>query len=186
VSYGIVLVRVRVAIALSPRPTPRDEHHELFQTGGHGLAPPPPFPCGVRSSLRPGWRRHRAQHPRHVRPRPALETGARGSLNRVAKTTKTCTAGEAAGRAEGERQAPEERAAREAAEASVREIAVRVASLEAGAVTRDTEGASLRPSEGELALDLAEMAEYKRRGGLSHSQQESAVAQAGDGGVQAA
>ena len=74
----------------------------------------------------------------------------------AAQTTEAYAAGEAAGRAEGERQASEERAAREAAEASVREIAVRVTSLEAEAVARDVEGAALRSSKDDLAIDLKE------------------------------
>ena len=74
----------------------------------------------------------------------------------AAQTAEAYAKGEAAGRAEGERQASEERAAREAAEASVREITVRVTSLEAGAVARDIEGAALWSSKGDLAIDLEE------------------------------
>ena len=46
--------------------------------------------------------------------------------------------------------------AREAAEASARDIAVRVAALEAAAVMRDTEEAALRSSRDGLAIELEE------------------------------
>ena len=112
------------------------------------------------------------------------ETARQEEKDIAAQTAKACTEAYAAGRAAGERQASEERvareaaerqaseervareaaerqaseerAAREAAEASARDIAVRVAALEAAAVMRDTEEAAQRSSRGGLAIELEE------------------------------